>query len=384
MTKQPDQGWREHVLGMLPKMEASAALTGFQPATPNDFGPINFRGNRTPSDPADLLQAMALVKWTAIKQRADDLFAQVPTHDQVQELRNEATGYKNRIDQLVGHRSTGGLAGPSAAPPQVISEMRKLERAEKELARLTELKEVRTARWNSAGALARNVSDWLLHGGVPHGCIIESVDDPPISELLVKADGGRLDAAVERYRHRRREHLASLHRLRSAPWPSKDAKVAAKEFIDRTASAGAPNLDNAIEFGQPISLAKRRLRSMVRNVEAPGHHPCRNPGCVGLLFWLFPDEIFKKISAGIDEIADDKSALNQAQREEAEAQINADMLSVERAECSASGPLKLGITKLLISEMTRRRCVQSVSRSKPCRTRTCRHPRRRLATPSSA
>ncbi|WP_338305172.1 hypothetical protein, partial [Bradyrhizobium ottawaense] len=41
-----------------------------------------------------------------------------------------------------------------------------------------------------------------------------------------------------------------------------------------------------------------------------------------------------KINAGFDGIADDKQALDQRQREEAEGQIGADMLAAERAECA--------------------------------------------------
>jgi hypothetical protein len=47
-----------------------------------------------------------------------------------------------------------------------------------------------------------------------------------------------------------------------------------------------------------------------------------------------PRSALAKINAGFDEIADDKVALSQAQREEAEARISADMLATERSECS--------------------------------------------------
>ncbi|MFG3595539.1 hypothetical protein [Bradyrhizobium sp. RDI18] len=39
-------------------------------------------------------------------------------------------------------------------------------------------------------------------------------------------------------------------------------------------------------------------------------------------------------NAGIDEVADDKHALNEQQREEKEAQIMADALLIERSECA--------------------------------------------------
>jgi hypothetical protein len=94
MAKQPDKDWREQVLSTLPKMEATGmteqATGGCTPATAADFGPVTFHGNRTPGDPAALLDGLALVNMTSIHQRALDLLAQVPTHEQVQEARLEA------------------------------------------------------------------------------------------------------------------------------------------------------------------------------------------------------------------------------------------------------------------------------------------------------
>ncbi len=99
------------VLGMLPRMEATSEqiTDGFQPATPSDFGPIIFRGNRTPDDAAALLPDAAATKAIAIEQRAADLFAAVPTFEEVQEVRLEVIGYKNRISDLTRHRSEGGF-----------------------------------------------------------------------------------------------------------------------------------------------------------------------------------------------------------------------------------------------------------------------------------
>jgi len=59
-----------------------------------------------------------------------------------------------------------------------LLEEAKLQRmpAEKELARLVELKETRTVRWNTATALHQAASDWVLRG-VPANCVIETVED---------------------------------------------------------------------------------------------------------------------------------------------------------------------------------------------------------------
>ncbi|MCD9821625.1 hypothetical protein [Bradyrhizobium japonicum] len=336
MAKQPDKDWRRSVIEMMsPTMEANAGTggaTGFQPAAPSDFGPIIFRGNRTPDDAAALLPDAAATKAIAIEQRAADLFAAVPTFEEVQEVRLEVIGYKNRISDLTRHRSEGGFEQDPSAP-QVLSEKRKLERAEKELARRTELKEVRTVRSTVAAQLRQSVNDWVLRG-VPGDCTLDVVEDQPLSELLTKADGGRIETAVERFRLKLREGAADLHRVRSSPWSSSAAKVAAKGLIDRLADQGQPNLDAAIEHGMDIVFATTRLQSLVYNAQPRAVAYAEVPDVLALMCWVLRDQLLAKINAGFDEIADDKQALDQRQREEAEAQIGADMLAAERAECA--------------------------------------------------
>jgi hypothetical protein len=59
-----------------------------------------------------------------------------------------------------------------------------------------------------------------------------------------------------------------------------------------------------------------------------------NPGCTKSKACSADVTLMRKIEAGLDEIADDTHALSAAQREEIEAQINSDELSISRAECS--------------------------------------------------
>ena len=83
---------------------AAEAATGFTLAA--DFGPQTAHLYSTPNDPAAILDGLPLVRM---------------------------------------HKAEGGFGLPVDAP-QVATERRKLERAEQELARLTSLQEIRTAR----------------------------------------------------------------------------------------------------------------------------------------------------------------------------------------------------------------------------------------------
>ena len=303
-----------------------AKQTGLQPAPTQTVVADHVQG----FDPAALLDGRPLEKTASIHQRALDLHATVPSYEQVQEVRLEAIGYRNRISDLEKHKSEGGF-GLDPSAPEVVSVKRKLARAEQQLARLTTLKEDRAARWTAAARFDTAVSDWVLRG-VPANCVLDAIEDAPQSELLKK--GETLSDAVMRYRHRLRELEADAHRVNSQQWPISNAEADARELIARRAETGGPNCEIAIEHGQPISFATMSLRAQVRNAQPPAVAFIEAEDAVGLICYLFGPELLKKISAGFREIGDDKHALDQRQRDEMLATISADSLAAERAECS--------------------------------------------------
>jgi hypothetical protein len=188
---------------------------GFPQATAADMQPHTIYTNSTPNDPTVVLPEPVASKMTALKQRAHDLHSAIPEFADVRELADTKIRHQQRIQRLLMVRTDGGFGmGPDAA--SVIDECRK--HVEKELQRVEALREVRSRRWTVAKQLEGRVVDWIMRGGVPHGCSIEPIEDLPLSELLKK--GERIADAVERYRHRLRELGADLHRVRSAPWPS--------------------------------------------------------------------------------------------------------------------------------------------------------------------
>jgi hypothetical protein len=301
-----------------------------------EAGPVNPQPHAinlfgTPNDPAAVLPEAAAVKMIALHQRVVDAHAAIPAFDSIREASLAIAGHRNRINDLMRRKAEGGFGLPPDAP-QLLDERGKLERAEQELSRLNSLNEIRSARWNTVAGLERSITDWIMRGGIPGGCVLEAVADAPISELLSKNDGGRLDAAVERYRHRLRELAADLHRVRSAPWPSSVAKAAARAQIEALAASAAPDIDRAIEHGLPISFATTVRTTLVRGTDKPATVAIEATDAVGLLCWVLRDELLAKINAALDEAADDKAALSQQQREEMEAQIMHDVLMIERSE----------------------------------------------------
>jgi len=267
------------------------------------------------------LPKAAADKLTALRQRARDAHAAMPKWEAENEATEAKTAHQRRLDALTRPKSAGGH-GLNDGADQVVTERRRLERAEAELTRLTSLKDARSARWAAAGQLERSVVDWVMRGGIPANCALEAVEDVPLEELAKK--GERLGDAVERHRHRLRELAADLHRGKSSPWPSSAAKAAAKIQFDALADAGAPDVDRAIEHGLPVSLPTTMLSALVVGTDKPAtvHHPITD--VLGLLCWTLRDTLLAKINHAIDEIADDKHAFTQQQREEAEATISGD------------------------------------------------------------
>jgi len=101
--------------------------------------------------------------------------------------------------------------------------------------------------------------------------------------------------------------------LNSAPWPAKLAKARAKDLIGRLADAGMSDFDGAIEHGQNVRFATTRVQSTIHNVDARGAIAyAEMVDAFSTMVWLFREQLLAKVTAGLDEIADDKHALDQS------------------------------------------------------------------------
>jgi hypothetical protein len=310
-----------------------AGVGGFEPG-PRDPKPFSFDVHvRPPRDPFAILDGEPLARLTAVRQRKLDWFVRTPTFEEVREARDSVTRYQNRIAALTKKRGEGG-PGLDENASQVFEERRMLERAEKELARLTTLKDTRSARATVAGQLERAVSDWLLEGGVPGNCELEAIADPPLSELLIKADGGRIDAAVARYRREVEGHAEILQKLRASFFTKAEVDALIADQINSLADAAAPDISRAAQFLEPVKFATAYSQKL-----APSLDPKAPPAIVGseaidslgLLCWMFRSEMIAKLQGMVTE---NRAAISQSEREAREAQIGGLMLEAERAECS--------------------------------------------------
>jgi hypothetical protein len=133
--------------------------------------------------------------------------------------------------------------------------------------------------------------------------------------------------------------MRDAHHIRSAPFPSSYAKAQARAHIAALAQRGAADVTLLVEHGRSgITLPMQTVRSQVLNVEAFAAIAfAEAPDAVAFCAWAFGDVMINRIDALIDEAADDAHALDHSKRQKAEAEVLADLLSLER-ERRRKGP----------------------------------------------
>jgi hypothetical protein len=303
----------------LSRFEAGAT---FEPGPAGGSPPMLMQRFSPPDDPLEVLPVgPAQTKWIAIDQRWGDAHNARVSSETMRELQLEIGKQQKRIADLTRHKGQGGY-GLDADAPQVAAEQKKLDRA------ITRRDQLRAL--DSYGAR-------LPIGGIRSGCMLEVIEDQPASKLLRK--GETIAGGVARLRRDIATKSAELAEVQRAPWPTASAKQRAKSVIDALAEAGQPPIGALIRTDQPLTFNKTTTRAIVANLnrEAIAGIPVaftETTDVLALFCWTFGDKLLAKINERIEELGDDKNALDQTQREVREAELGAEILDVERAECA--------------------------------------------------
>src|SRR5258707_6265417 len=114
MAKQPDEGWRQHMINnLLPRMEASTEqATGFTPAPtttitaqePFSLGPAL----RPDFDVLEIVPESAQARLRKLRLRASDSHRLVPRFEDQRELSMEHIEAQNRLTKLQEHPQNFG------------------------------------------------------------------------------------------------------------------------------------------------------------------------------------------------------------------------------------------------------------------------------------
>ncbi len=324
--EQPEAGWRRFV------MEANAATTGFPPAPlETTVAPTPLPGgfHTAPAfDVVELLPERAQDRLRKLRLRKDDAHAVIPMFEDIREANAAKVDAERALTRLTAHPSERGFNLPPT-DPRVIAQQRTVDKLTDDWKRLTELREVRSAQFQAAGAALANVETWLRHG-VPGGCTLQ--DHETEVPKPTKGENGLLDQ-IEVRRRRVRELRADEHRIRSAPYPSAHAKAQMRQQIEQLAERGTPSVSRLVELDGPLDFQTQRLTSEIQG-ERRQLGFTETADAVALICWLHRGAMIAKLDTEISTEADDGAALSHEARQKAEAEVMGDLLDIERQEAA--------------------------------------------------
>jgi hypothetical protein len=283
---------------------------------------------RVPYDVADVLPPAARAKLVALRQdRADQHKLTLGIVEEIAELRLQRQSYESRRRQLVAAAQFGGFA-KNENSSLVRAEDEKIAKVDGEIARLAQLEEVRSARWQATSQLLANVERWL--SALPATARVASWD----GEAPKLKKGENSIGALERVRHRIRELSAEAHAVRSAPITSEMAKARIAAQVEEVAARGLPDVYQVIEHGERLAWPKARAE--VQTFPGPGGDHGKPlitvPDVLAILAWVAKDELLAKLFDEVDQRADDGAALTDEERAARLDEIATDLLVAERAE----------------------------------------------------
>jgi hypothetical protein len=313
----------------LSRFEAGAT---FEPGPAGGSPPMLMQRFSPPDDPLEVLPVgPAQTKWIAIDQRWGDAHNARVSSETMRELQLEIGKQQKRIADLTRHKGQDGY-GLDVDAPQVAAEQKKLDRAITRRDQLRALS-VRSEHASIVGQLRRSVADWRhperLHAGGDRG--------PAGVEVAAQGrdDCRRRGAVASGHRHQERRACGGA----KGTVADRVGEKRAKSVIDALAEAGQPPIGALIRTGQPLTFNKTTTRAIVANLnrEAIAGIPVaftETTDVLALFCWTFGDKLLAKINERIEELGDDKNALDQTQREVREAELGAEILDIERAECA--------------------------------------------------
>ena len=325
MTEQPEAGWRKFV------MEASA--TGGLPAAPTSVvtAPTPFSAGfpSPPSfDPIERLPEERKNLFRKVCQHADDACALAVPFEDVRLASMYRVEKENELRRLTSHPQDDGFNLPET-DRRVILAQQALTKATDDLRRVQARQDERAAAQQAALRVKANCEQFLRYE-LPGDCRLEAIEvEPP---KLLKGEASLLDA-VENRRRRCRELKADLHRVASAPFPSSHAKAKMRAQIEALAMQGAPSVALLIEHDGKVEFQTQSIRSEVHGTERALAF-AEAPDAIALTCWLHRDLLIKRLDEEISSESDDRAALSHTDRELRSAEIQGDLLDIERQEAS--------------------------------------------------
>jgi hypothetical protein len=183
------------------------------------------------------------------------------------------------------------------------------------------------------GLLANNLEPYLRQ--LPPGVTLEP--DKSVASPLRK--GEKPEAGLKRVRGEIENARHALEQVRRAPIPSAEAKAMVLVHVEELRRRAAPDVLGLVERGHavrwptaPVALPLVAVAVADGVPMVQGHARGEVTDAVGLMAWLFPDQLRARLEAEIDARSDDGAALADDDREAREHELKAALLHAERLE----------------------------------------------------
>jgi hypothetical protein len=272
-------------------------------------------------------------RYSEIADRVDDLRAVIRSisdkRDEAHQLYSDAEQrFRSLTDPMTAMRFSNEVVAEDH--PSAIDAAGKMKRHRAEVDRLRELYEQRNAEADPLRAALGRIDSYLAYLGAD--------DELKPYKASTPATKGKsnISAELEKLRDAIARGRADLHRVRSAPLPSAKAKAQATAAIEMLAARGTVDVMGLISHGDPIRWPEVTLRADIHAaadtaVSAIGF--TQSTDALGMLAWVFRDQLINAINKEIDLLANDDEALTDEQRRAREQKLAAEILDLEQKEC---------------------------------------------------
>ena len=294
------------------------------------------------------LPTAAARKVDQLADRSSTLIAQLRAlGDQTREVANARQRYQSRLHQA----KQRVVSNPDQQQSRLMEITRKLENLDCEQQRLESIYQRISAKSTAVGGVLRRITEFISNCPQNRPIVAWS------GSIADRAPGEDYPAAIERCRQEATLLHTEIYQQLHARVALQDVTMRIDAWVDRMARAGAPDIDKlyaprppdaygrlGTKLHKPYPAATMgdliawptyretfRVNAMGQNGPVAGAGSVEHPDIMGVLAWLFPDQMKQRLRAEAEANADD-DGLPIAGRAEKIAQLRTKLLAIEREE----------------------------------------------------
>ncbi len=263
-------------------------------------------------------------------QRLEDAYAK----GHVLRRRRERIPRGDGLDDLELHPRTREVVERIRVAPDdklMEAERSKVARLEAEWRKRQAAVEKNRTEASDLAALRQNIDGYVAND------LLVGLDIPLYSGKSTKLAKGNPADNLETVRTQRVALREEQLDVLAAPFPPDEIKEQLNRQIDRLARSGAPLIDNVMTLGAlEMPTTEALLHTVLSNGET-GVVRGDVPDAIGVIAWLFQNDLKARLEAEVDRLAEPDLALASDEREKRLADLARRMLTVEREEAAILG-----------------------------------------------